>query len=213
MALWVTEAGHVAGFYGYESREDELTLRGEIGKDDESLTLYETDASGKTTGGFDLRFDAPDDSLFRGKDLAAYDCTYLTGTWAGASDRRHQKIMLVRAGWLNEAYKSEREVDEAAAYRLQMAIANGDARAFEELLSYPVNTQGFDSESDIWNSVDDVKRDFNSVLVAKRARAPLAVPHALHAGPLGASFWGGSVCLSQGRVTQICASGCEGGCP
>lgn len=213
IAVWAAGAGRVEGFYGYAARSGELKLRGELSADADSLVLDESDASGRHTGTFKLRFDVPDDFFLRGKDPRAYDCIYLTGNWVDPDGQSQHKITLIRDGWLNEAYKSERETDEASAYRLQMAVARRDVEAFDALLRYPVYTQGFNAGNDVWHTTDDVMRDFSSVLRAKHAHALLAVPHALFAGPLGSSFWDGSVCLSHGQVTQICTSGCEGGCP
>lgn len=213
IALWVSGGRRAEGFGGYAASEDQVGLDGTFAKDDDSLVLRETDSAGKSEGTFKLKFDVPVGLYDDGRDLAAYDCSYLVGTWVGRGDRNPRVVILNRDARLNEAYKAERELNERAAFLMQAAILRGRSQDLEPLLAYPVSTQGITRGGQSWDDASDLKRDFKALVSAKRGDATSAVAHALLSGPASTYFWDGSVCLSHGRITQICRSGCKGGCP
>ncbi|WP_132141679.1 hypothetical protein [Luteibacter rhizovicinus] len=213
VALWADDSTHVSGFYGYNDKEGTLALRGTLDALKNGVELDEYDESDNRTGHFDLRFEVPAGTFPGVKDLSPYDCEYLIGVRAVGPASTPEQVVLGRDLWLDRRYDEERQQNELTAFHLQRAILKGDAKEVAALLAYPFDTQDEHGVISEWATSDEVLKNYRTTVGRRAADIRSAVPHALPTTSYGSTFSDRSICLSKGKVTQICRSGCKDGCP
>lgn len=194
----------IVGEYGFSEVRSVQTVAGKITDEGRRLQLQERDANGRLIGNLELVFEPPDG--MKNDD----ECTYLTGEEISESDHAHRGVSLFRGNFVAIRLNQARKLNEDAAFKIQQALKNNNIASFAKLVSYPLEVKNGVGDS-VYGSSEAVIKNYQKIVTPTRAFVISAIPHELETSLWGTRFAGGVMCLSDGKVTQICDGGCV--CP
>ena len=204
------------GAYGYSNQPGVLRLSGHMRRGNTGVYLTGQDGSGRITGYFHMRFMRPREPWESAADYAStmeqLGCSFLTGTWTSPSGKKVESVSLPQDGVIDPSFDRERAVNEVVAYKLRLAMLNGDTKLFASLLNYPFYSENGMQVPTEWKTPQDVINNYDKIMTFSSDTVRNAVPHVLETA-VKTVFMNGSIFIKGGKVTRICDEACANTSP
>ena len=202
------KTGRFDGAYGYANQSDTSALTGSMLLPGVGLVLDAHDKQGVVASHFSLLFFYPistSTNLNFYKKWYINSCDTMTGIWQPSNGGNAKYVILFMSGQRKSSQTNTLKLNDATAYKLNMAIRKNDRKAFASLLHYPFCTASALGIHKVFTTPSNVIRNYKEIISTLPQDTPaFYMPHFI----TNDSFMNGSVYFEDGKVALICLGHC-----